>query len=167
MGAVTCLLWTGRFGNKEKSKVVLAICDSPFDSFLEQSKFALGSGVNYYWKRNLATKLVYDVLNTSYQVLEKINLLDNLPSELSLNLLLLHGLEDQFINWEASLNIWNKLQENELSKKKVILYLCRHANHGEIPFIGDYLPKSLLYDGEKVSRFTFSNLFVNYLRKNF
>jgi len=59
------------------------------------------------------------------------------------------------------------LQENKSSKKKVILYLCRHADHGEVSFIGDYLPKSLLYDGEKVSRFTFSDLFVNYLRKNF
>lgn len=168
MGAATCLFWISHFAGQENLGVVLAICEAPFDNFSQQWKLALSKGKDYYWKEYLASKLISGVLNSSYQDLEKVNPLDALPAVLPVKLLLIHGLKDSIIHWKSSLNIFNKLKKNELNKKKVNLYFCRHADHGEIPFLGDFLPQSLLWKNKKkVSCFTFSTLFFNYLGKNF
>jgi hypothetical protein len=46
----------------------------------------------------LITKLINETLNTSYEELEKNNLLMALPAILPLKLLLIHGLQDTVID---------------------------------------------------------------------
>jgi hypothetical protein len=53
-------------------------------------------------------------------------------------------MKDSFLNWQVSYNTYCQLSKNKLNKGKVNFYLCRHANHGDLPFIADYVPNSLL-----------------------
>jgi dipeptidyl aminopeptidase/acylaminoacyl peptidase len=167
MGAATLTFWISYFGGASNSEVVFAVCEAPFDRFVTQWKKALGSGINYYWKHFFVNKLIKESLNSSREKLESINPYLVLPQELPVKLLLLHGLEDAVIDWRASFKLHYQLSKSKLNKKKVNLYLCRHADHGELPFISDYVPNSLCWKNRKrKSQFNFTTLFCNYLQKN-
>jgi len=66
-----------------------------------------------------------------------------LPQRLPIKLLLLHGLEDSVLNWRASSKIYHQLIKDKANKGKVNLYLCNNADHGDLPFIADFVPNSL------------------------
>jgi dipeptidyl aminopeptidase/acylaminoacyl peptidase len=167
MGAATLIFWIGYFANYSNSEVVFAICEAPFDHFVTQWERALGSGINYYWKHFLLKKMIKDTLNSSREKLEKINPYLVLPQDLPIKLLLLHGLEDAVIDWRASFRLHYQLNKNKLNKGKVNLYLCRYADHGELPFLADHIPDSLRWKTKKQhSQFTFTTLFCNYLQRN-
>jgi hypothetical protein len=87
--------------------------------------------------------MIKDTLNSSREKLEKINPYLVLPQDLPIKLLLLHGLEDAVIDWRASFRLHYQLNKNKLNKGKVNLYLCRYADHGELPFLADHIPDSL------------------------
>jgi hypothetical protein len=167
MGAATLVFWVSYFAGPGNSEVVFAICEAPFDRFITQWKRSLGSGVNYYWKHFFLKKIIKETLHSSREKLEKINPYSVLPQDLPIKLLLLHGLEDAIINWQSSFRIHWQLSKNKLNKNKINLYLCRHADHGEFPFLGDYVPNSLCWKTrKKTSRYNFSSLFCSYLQKN-
>ena len=115
MGAATLIFWISFFGTMVNSGVSFAICEAPFDYFDKQWKKALGSGINYYWKKIFATKLIRESLKTSRKNLEKINPYLSLPQQLPIKLLLIHGLEDVIINWRASFNLWYQLRKDKLN----------------------------------------------------
>jgi hypothetical protein len=167
MGAATLIFWVSYFAGPGNSEVVFTICETPFDRFNTQWERALGSGINYYWKHFLLKKIIKETLHSSREKLEKINPYLVLPRDLPVKLLLLHGLEDAVINWQASFKLHYQLSKNKLNKNKINLYLCRHADHGELPFLGDNIPNSLRWKGrKKASQYTFTGLFCNYLEKN-
>lgn len=167
MGAATCLFWLSYFGGASNSEVTFAICEAPFDYFAKQRKNVLGSGVNYYWKKFVMDKIVREVFNSSHSKLEKVNPFLSLPQELPTKLLILHGLKDSFLDWQASYDIYYQLNKNKLNKDKINLYLCRQADHGDLPFIADYVPNSLRWKNRRRgSQYTFTELFCNYLQKN-
>jgi hypothetical protein len=87
--------------------------------------------------------MIKEILHSSREKLEKVNPYLVLPHDLPIKLLLLHGLEDAVIGWQASSKIYYQLNKNKLNKSKVNLYLCRNADHGELPFLGDNIPNSL------------------------
>ena len=167
MGAATLTFWLGYFAGPGNSEVVFAICETPFDRFNTQYERALGSGINYYWKHLVLKKMIKDTLHSSQEKLERVNPYLVLPESLPVKLLLLHGLEDAVIDWRASFKLHYQLSKNKLNKNKINLYLCRHADHGELPFISDYVPHSLCWKNrKKKSQFNFTTLFCNYLQKN-
>ena len=167
MGAGTLTFWLGYFARAGNSEVAFAICEAPFDRFITQEKRALGSGINYYWKNFLMKKIIKETLHSSREELVKVNPYLVLPQVLPIKLLLLHGLEDAVIDWRASFKLHYQLNKNKLNKNKINLYLCRHADHGELPFISDYVPNSLRWKSRKrKSRYTFTGLFCSYLAKN-
>ncbi|CAG8448134.1 805_t:CDS:2 [Racocetra fulgida] len=43
----------------------------------------------------------------------------------------------------ASFRLHYQLSKNKLNRNKINLYLCRYADHGEFPFLGDYIPDNL------------------------
>jgi hypothetical protein len=111
--------------------------------------------------------MIKNTLNSSQEKLEKINPYLVLPQDLPIKLLLLHGLQDAVIGWQATFKLHYQLNKNKSNKNKVNLYLCCHADHGELPFLGDNLPSSLRWKTRKKhSRFTFTGLFCSYLEKN-
>lgn len=167
MGAATCIFWLSYFGGPSNSEVVFAACEAPFDYFAKQRKNVLGRGLNYYWKNYLITRVINELLNTSHSKLEKVNPFLSLPQELPIKLLLLHGLNDNFLDWRASFRTYLQLSKNKLNKGKINLYLCRYADHGDLPFIADYVPNSLRWKkNSQGSQFNFTTLFCNYLQKN-
>lgn len=167
MGAATLTFWMGYFAGAGNSEVVFAICEAPFDRFVTQWKRAVGSGINYYWKHFLLKKIIKETLHSSREKLERVNPYLVLPQDLPIKLLLLHGLEDAVIDWRASFKLHYQLSKNKLNKNKINLYLCRYADHGEFPFLGDHIPDSLRWKNRKKhSRFTFTTLFCSYLAKN-
>ncbi|CFW92793.1 Putative hydrolase [endosymbiont DhMRE of Dentiscutata heterogama] len=167
MGAATLIFWTSYFAGAANSEVAFAICEAPFDQFSTQLERALGSGINYYWKHFFLKKLVKETLHSSQEKLERINPYLVLPQNLPIKLLLLHGLQDAVIGWQASFRLHYQLSKNKLNKNKINLYLCRYADHGEFPFLGDYIPDSLRWKKRKKhSKYTFTGLFCNYLEKN-
>ncbi|KLL02511.1 MAG: alpha/beta hydrolase family protein [Mycoplasmataceae bacterium RC_NB112A] len=167
MGASTLLFWITHFGGAENPETAAAICEAPFDSFSTQWERALGEGANYYWKEFLATKLIRETLHTTREQLEKVNPLLSLPHQIPVKLLFLHGLDDMVIDWRASFRLYYQLNKNILNHRQINLYLCRNADHGEVPFVGDYVPNSLRWKSlNRQSNHTFSSLFFSYLEKN-
>jgi len=167
MGAATCLFWISFFGGAGNSEVAFAICEAPYGNVAEGIKEALGSGINYYWKEFFLTKIITEKLHSTREKLEKISPYLALPQQLPIKLLLVHGLQDVVINWRASFKLWYQLRKSEENKDKINLYFFRHADHGEVPFIGDYVPNSTRWKTRKrSSQYTFSGLFCNYLQKN-
>jgi hypothetical protein len=169
MGAATCLFWLSYFAGSSNSEVVFTICEAPFDYFARQKRRVLGTGVNpnHYWKRVLLDKIVKELLSSSYDKLEKVNPFLALPQRLPIKLLLLHGLEDSVLDWRATSNIYHQLIKEKSNKGKVNLYFCRNADHGDLPFIADFVPNSLRWKGSKrISYFTFTTLLCKYLEKN-
>lgn len=167
MGASTCLFWLSFFGGPANSEVVFAICEAPFDYFAKQRENLLGWGINRYWKKYLLNKIIHEVLNSSQEKLEKVNPFLTLPQKLPIKLLLLHGLKDSFLDWRASFNLYFQLNKSKLNNDRVNFYLCRYADHGDLPFMADYIPNSLRWKTRKRrSRFNFTTLFCNYLQKN-
>jgi hypothetical protein len=93
-------------------------------------------------------------------------LLLNIPHQLPLKLLLIHGTDDSVIGWRASYNLFKIFSKNELNKGRINLYLCDKADHGEIPFIGDNVYGSMRWmNKNKFSRFKFSEIFLKSLDK--
>ncbi|CAI2172092.1 12612_t:CDS:2 [Funneliformis geosporum] len=85
--------------------------------------------------------MVKEFLHTSYDKLEKVNPFLNLPQQLPIKILLLHGLEDSMLDWRATSNIYHQLtKDKKLNKGKINLYLCSNADHGDLPFIADFVP---------------------------
>lgn len=167
MGAATCLFWLSYFGGGSNSEVAFAICEAPFDYFARQEKYLLGWGLNKVWKSYFLNKIIKEVLHTSHSKLEKVNPFLSLPQELPIKLLLLHGLKDSFLDWRASFRSYYQLSKSKLNRGKVNLYLCRYADHGDLPFMADFVPNSLRWKTRKTpSKFTFTTLFCNYLQKN-
>lgn len=167
MGAATLLFWITYFGGAENSEVAVAICEAPFDKFSTQWERALGSGVNYYWKEFLATKMIRETLHSTQDQLERVNPLLSLTHQLPVKLLLLHGLDDAVLDWRASFRLYHQLKKNKINQGRVNLYFCLNADHGEIPFIGDYVPNSLCWKSRtRHSHHTFSSLLFHYLQKN-
>ena len=167
MGAATCLFWLSYFAGASNSEVKFAICEAPFDYFAKQKSNILGFGINRYWKNILLDKIVKEFLNSSYDRLEKVNPFLALPQQLPIKLLLLHGLEDSMLDWRASFDIYCQLTKDKLNKGKVNLYLCSDADHGDLPFIADFVPNSLRWkSSKKVSYFNFTTLLYKYLEKN-
>ncbi|MCE8163078.1 MAG: alpha/beta fold hydrolase [Candidatus Moeniiplasma glomeromycotorum] len=167
MGSSTLLFWIAYFGGVENPEVVMAICEASFDKFSTQFEQALGSGFNYYWKEFLANKLIHESLRATQSQLEKINPLLDLPHRLPVKLLLLHGLDDEVIDWRATFRLYHQLNKNKLNQGQVSLYFCKDADHGEFSFVGDYVPNSLRWKSRtRQSVHTFSSLFFNYLEKN-
>lgn len=167
MGAATCIFWTSYFAGAGNSEVIFAICEAPFDRFVTQWKRALGKGLNYYWKHFILKKIIKETLRSSREKLEKVNPYLSLPQDLPIKLLLLHGLEDAVIGWQASLKIHNQISKNKFNKNKINLYLCYDADHGELPFLADNVPNSLRWKKKrKKSKYNFTNLFCSYLEKN-
>jgi pimeloyl-ACP methyl ester carboxylesterase len=143
MGAVTCLFWLSYFAGPINSEIKFVICEAPFDYFAKQKRKVLGTGINRYWKSVLLDKIVKEFLNSSWDKLEKVNPFLVLPQQLPVKLLLLHGLEDSVLNWQASSNIYYQLTKDKLNKGKINLYFCNNADHGDLPFIADFVPNSL------------------------
>ena len=167
MGAATLIFWVSYFAGPANSEVVFATCEAPFDRFNTQWKRVLGSGLNYYWKHFLLKKVIKETLHSSREKLERIDPYLVLPQDLPIKLLLLHGLEDAVISWQASFKLHYQLSKNKLNKNKINLYLCCYADHGELPFLGDNIPNSLRWKKRKRnSQYTFTGLFCNYLEKN-
>ena len=111
--------------------------------------------------------MIKENLNSTHERLAKINPFLVLPQHLPVKLLLLHGLKDVVIDWRASFKLHYQLSKNKLNREKVNLYLCRYSDHGEFPFLGDYIPNSLRWKNRKrTSRFTFTSLLCSYLQKN-
>lgn len=77
-------------------RVNLAICESPFDDVNDQLETTLGKGIDYYLKNFFVGKIA-ERLNSSVEKLEKISLLLNIPHQLPLKLLLIHGTDDSVI----------------------------------------------------------------------
>lgn len=88
-------------------------------------------------------KIVKEFLHTSYDKLEKVNPFLSLPQHLPIKILILHGLEDSMLDWRASSNIYHQLTKDKLNKGKINLYFCSNADHGDLPFIADFVPDSL------------------------
>lgn len=168
MGSSTLLYWLGHFAGPLNKDVRFIICDSSFDFFSKQRKFLLGTGINYYWKHYLINKAIDIFLKTSNDKLEKLKPFLSIPDYLPIKILFLHGNQDIVINWESSYDIYHRLRENEFNKKKVNLYLCDYADHGDLPFIADRIPETLIWmEKKRKSSFNFTNLYLLYLKKNF
>ncbi len=163
MGASTIIFWLNKYQNLH-SEIKICICESVFDRFSRNLKFAIGSD-NPDDLRFKAFKYLIDI-NVGKK-LHEINPILVMPPSLRVNLLLLHGMNDRAINWKSSYNIWEQSK-----KKKINAYFFREADHGEVPFMGDALPGNIYWAKGKnkihQSRFkTFSELLVAFLEKNF
>ncbi|RHZ35412.1 alpha/beta hydrolase family protein [endosymbiont GvMRE of Glomus versiforme] len=167
MGAATCLFWISYFSGGNNSEVKLVVSESSFEDFSGTYEYILGKGINYYWKKILVDKLIENKLKSTKQALKEISPFINMPWRLPVKLLLLHGLEDSIVEWKCSLNFYHRLKRT--NKKKINLYLFKHADHGEVSFIGDHVPDSIRWrtskkESQKYS--TFTELLYNYLQKN-
>ncbi|CAG8440131.1 11514_t:CDS:10 [Ambispora leptoticha] len=89
--------------------------------------------------------MVKELLNSSYDKLEKVNPFMVLPQQLPIKLLLLHGLEDSMLDWRASSSVYYQLIKDKANRGKINLYFCRDADHGDLPFIADFVPNMVEY----------------------
>jgi hypothetical protein len=87
--------------------------------------------------------MIRDILKTTHENLLRINVLLSLPQKLPIKLLLIHGLDDLVINYSASSVIYEKLRISNSNKDKLNIYFCGNADHGEVPFIGDFVEGSM------------------------
>lgn len=168
MGAATLLFWIGQFQDLHP-EVAFVICEAPFDDFSRNFQGFLGvegEATTPSWKQFFFHTAAMKMLNSPFDIAE-ISPISLLPKKLKVKLLLLHGLQDTVISWKSSFNVWERLRQE--NKGMVNLYLFDYADHGEVPFFGDFLPNSVhwMEEKEKVSKFSFSSLLFAFLDNNF
>lgn len=170
MGSATLLFWIGQFQDVHP-QVSFVICEAPFDDFSTSFQGFLGlegADVTPGWKHYFFHAAAMKMLSSPFDISE-ISPISCLPNKLKVKLLLLHGLGDTVISWKSSRNIWQKLSQEPANNGMVNLYLFDYADHGEVPFFGDFSPGNLhwIKEKEKVSKFSFSSLLFNFLGNNF
>jgi len=167
MGASTCLFWLSYFSGPANHEVSFAICESPFDIFFTQKIYSLGKGYDINLRSFFLNKFINEQLNSSEEKFDKINPLFVLPHSLPIKLLILHGISDSVISSKSSLRIYEKITKNPFNKKKINIYFCKYSDHGDLPFISDFIPNSLKWKTHKKnSKYNFTSLFFNYLERN-
>ncbi len=174
MGSATLLFWISQFQSKHH-EVTSVICDSPFDNFkkrflqfLDVNKTNFQKHWFYDWKAYFFYNMAMRMLKSPVDI-STINPILSLPKKLEIKLLLLHGLDDTVIQWDSSVQIWKRLNGNPANKNMVHLYLFENADHGELPFLGDYLPNSVsqIRKKKKRAKCSFSSIILNFLAGNF